>query len=587
MESSIKFSPLQLLSILFSYLIYYVQTYQVLISDTDDVRQVCSGMWQKIAKSRDPYIEILFGPASSGQLALVVYEWEDGKWLGIDESNRQAENNWDTNRTYVCTLDAISKSLCSHDKLGEFIISTLPSNVKRESLSIWTQSIKLQPKPRLDDTTGKPGEMAVGPFRYNVTKTGYYCVGAVPLTLGLPTMSNSSFSSYTGVVAFENVFKGNLPAGEYPKVAFYAFITLVYLFLGILWGINCHRHRAEILPVQHYISASIVFLVIELATVSGYYKYVNDFGDPTTTNALLVLTSILSAARNAMSFFMLLIVSLGYSIVKDSLGPVMLKVRLLAIAHFFFGVLYAIGLAVFPLEKAGMWIFLMVFPLAFTLTGFMMWIMGALSHTIENLEARKQTYKKQMFVKLYRILIGAAMVIVIFFFVSSVSFSNRLQQDFAPVTWRTRWFLLDGWLALLYMACFVSIAYLWRPTTRNKYLAMSEEIAQDEEAADEYENQRSDRARREFGDDEDGVKDWVSPEDGGDAVPLQLRRVGEETVVFDIGDDDDDEPIESGGRRGKKLDSTTPVSSHSRDPEESNNLLRRSNSAERPPEYSS
>ncbi|OAV91518.1 hypothetical protein PTTG_03861 [Puccinia triticina 1-1 BBBD Race 1] len=566
-------SSLPLLLLLLWSSISLSNAYQVLISDTDDLRQVCSGMWQKFAKSRDPYIEIIFGPASSGQLALVVYEWQDAKWLGINPSNKQAENSWQEDRVYVCTLDAIAQSLCTKAELGEFIISPLPSDVKRESLNIWTQRIKLEAKPNPASSSSDTGtQMGSGPYRYNVTKTGYYCVGAVPLTVGLPSTSNTTYSTYTGVVAFENVFKGNLPAGEYPKVAFYGFVAVIYVFVGILWGYNCHRHRTEILPVQHYISGSIVFLIVELTTVFGYYKYLNDFGNPSMTRALLVLVSILSAARNALSFFMLLIVSLGYSIVKDSLGSVMLRVRLLAIAHFIFGVVYAIGMAVFPFETAGLWIFFMVFPLAFTLTGFMMWIMAALAHTIQDLEARKQTFKTQMFVRLHRILIGAAIVIVIFFFVSSVSFSNRLQQDFAPDTWRTRWFLLDGWLSLLYMVCFVSIAYLWRPTERNRYLAMSDELAQDEEAADEYDDQATARDGA-LGEEDDGGKEWVPQGDGRDAVPLQLRRVGEETVVFDIGEDDDD-----GEDLHKSKDQFNGNDNEHRP-------LRRSTSTERPPDY--
>ncbi|KAI9608843.1 hypothetical protein H4Q26_005032 [Puccinia striiformis f. sp. tritici PST-130] len=527
--------------------------YQVLISDTDDLRQV------------------IFGPASSGQLALVVYEWQDAKWLGINPTNKQAENAWQEDRVYVCTLDAISQSLCTKAELGEFIISPLPTEIKRESLNIWTQRIKLESQPT---TTNSGTQMGSGPYRYNVTKTGYYCVGAVPLTVGLPSTSNSTYSTYTGVVSFENVFKGNLPAGEYPKVAFYGFVAIIYVFVGLLWGYNCYQHRTEILPVQHYISGSIMFLVVELTTVFGYYKYLNDFGNPSMTRALLVLVSILSAARNALSFFMLLIVSLGYSIVKDSLGSVMLRVRLLAISHFIFGVVYAIGMAVFPFETAGLWIFFMVFPLAFSLTGFMMWIMAALAHTIQDLESRKQTFKTQMFVRLHRILIGAAIVIVIFFFVSSVSFSNRLEQDFAPDTWRTRWFLLDGWLSLLYMVCFVSIAYLWRPTERNRYLAMSDELAQDEEAADEYDNQAPERDGA-LGEDDDAGKEWVPQGDGRDAVPLQLRRVGEETVVFDLGEDDED----NDGEDLHKSKDRFNVNNDQHRP------LRRSNSTERPPDY--
>lgn len=38
-----------------------------------------------------------------------------------------------------------------------------------------------------------------------------------------------------------------------------------------------------------------------------------------------------------MSFFMLLVVALGLSVVRESLGKAMLKCQALAIAHFLFG----------------------------------------------------------------------------------------------------------------------------------------------------------------------------------------------------------------------------------------------------------
>jgi Lung seven transmembrane receptor len=49
------------------------------------------------------------------------------------------------------------------------------------------------------------------------------------------------------------------------------------------------------------------------------------------------LVAILDAGRNAMSFFMLLVVSLGLSVVRESLGRTMMKCQALAGAHFMFG----------------------------------------------------------------------------------------------------------------------------------------------------------------------------------------------------------------------------------------------------------
>lgn len=78
--------------------------------------------------------------------------------------------------------------------------------------------------------------------------------------------------------------------------------------------------------------------------------------------------------------------------------------------------------------------------------------MWSLNTTIQDLETRKQSFKKQMFTRLYRILVAAVIVILTFFVITSMSFSNRLDEDYAAETWKSRWWLLDGWLGLLYLA---------------------------------------------------------------------------------------------------------------------------------------
>lgn len=53
--------------------------------------------------------------------------------------------------------------------------------------------------------------------------------------------------------------------------------------------------------------------------------------------AFLFVISILNAARNSLSLFLLLIVSMGLSVVTQSLGAVMTRVRILTGLHFVFG----------------------------------------------------------------------------------------------------------------------------------------------------------------------------------------------------------------------------------------------------------
>ena len=69
-----------------------------------------------------------------------------------------------------------------------------------------------------------------------------------------------------------------------------------------------------------------------------------------------------------------------------------------------------------------------VMPMAFTLSGFLLWIMHGLTATIKELQQRKQSYRLRMFKRLQRILVGAVAVIGAFFVVSSMSFSDRLSE---------------------------------------------------------------------------------------------------------------------------------------------------------------
>lgn len=65
------------------------------------------------------------------------------------------------------------------------------------------------------------------------------------------------------------------------------------------------------------------------------------------------MVGVLNAARNSFSFFLLLIVCMGYGVVKPTLGRTMIYVRWLAIAHFVFGLVYAITSLLITPDSAG------------------------------------------------------------------------------------------------------------------------------------------------------------------------------------------------------------------------------------------
>jgi len=60
---------------------------------------------------------------------------------------------------------------------------------------------------------------------------------------------------------------------------------------------------------------------IEMVFIWFYYDYINSHGHNAASRVLLFIGAIMNAARGALSFFMLLIVCMGYSIVKYSPLP--------------------------------------------------------------------------------------------------------------------------------------------------------------------------------------------------------------------------------------------------------------------------
>jgi len=121
--------------------------------------------------------------------------------------------------------------------------------------------------------------------------------------------------------------------------------------------------------VQNYITAIIIFLIVEMLMTWGFYgeqivclrlksmlifiDYLNRSGSNIGSKALMFIVAILNAGRNSFSFFLLLIVCMGYGVVKPSLGKTMIYVRWLAAGHFVFGLIYSVASLTITPETAG------------------------------------------------------------------------------------------------------------------------------------------------------------------------------------------------------------------------------------------
>ncbi|KAL1936295.1 hypothetical protein VTP01DRAFT_429 [Rhizomucor pusillus] len=461
------------------------------MTSDDYFSTACSGIWGKnaIPGGFQPFIKVTLEKSSQGPLALLVYEWQDFDKIGkYNELTGEVQ--------YVCDENAISQHLCDTSQYGGFIV---PHNETDKS-SIFTQTYNLN--------SSESAEPAI--TLYKVENTGYYCVAMLPATL------DQDITTYFDAwIEWRHPY-GNLPAADYPKLLFYGASFVVYLSVGAFWAIQTFRYWHDILPVQHFLSGAIFFLTVEMAINWGFWEAYNQVGSP--SYGLLALVALLNAGRNSISFFMLLIVCMGYSVVKPSLGSAMKRCIFLACTHFFFGVIYSLGVMLLSPETAGFLVLLVIFPLALTMSAFYIWIFNSLQITLDTLELRKQHVKATMYRRLHRLLIFSVIMVVVIFILNMFAFSGRNEVDWAAKSWKWRWVMLDGLLNALYFIVFLVIVILWRPTSNNQRYGL-EQISQDEEEAFDLENR-------------------LRQAEGRSSRGVDSRRLEDDTAIFELGEDD-------------------------------------------------
>ncbi|KAG0036092.1 hypothetical protein BGZ82_004702 [Podila clonocystis] len=476
------------------------QAFEVSIDNGEQNNKlVCGGMFASSKGTDDSDIRVVMNKSSQGNAVVVVFDWSDKGLIG-------KRNNETGDTLYICDTEALKAQVCNEADKGKAIIDTsIASSVQSKVLDFTVEE--------------EQGDQF---FFYPIHKTGFYCVKAWPV------MVNNKETIYEGHVRFNN-HHGALAGSDYPKLPFYGALSLTYAVIGIAWMVLCAKHWREILTVQHFISGVIFFLMVEMAFNWGFWENYNESGEPSM--ALLVLVSILNSGRNSLSLFMLLIVSMGYGVVKPTLGATMRKVIMLSLAHFLFGIIYSAG-TMSPVDDVSAMIVLMVVvPLSLTMVSFYIWTLQSLTSTIATLNLRRQTEKVRMYTRLWRLLVFSLIVLCAFFVINTLAFMSMDDVDWPANHWRIRWFLLDGWLNILYLIVFTAIVILWRPTENNKRYGIDQLETEDYDEHDEHADHNNARAAESMG--LTGMK--LRPQ------RRDYEMEDDEVAMFDIGEEDDDE----------------------------------------------
>lgn len=164
----------------------------------------------------DPFISIVFPKAELAEdqdpiVSVVIFEWKDQSLLGAHDDPTKYNK-------LICDNDAVTKSYCNEADLGEFILT--PNATEKSGALILTQAVHLK---------------SSSPIRYDIKKTGYYCV----LSDGYNT------DDYAGIIEFREAY-GELPATQIPKLPFYGGITILYAVVVVFWGFLYYQHRYDI-----------------------------------------------------------------------------------------------------------------------------------------------------------------------------------------------------------------------------------------------------------------------------------------------------------------------------------------------------
>ncbi|XP_019953010.1 transmembrane protein 87A isoform X2 [Paralichthys olivaceus] len=270
---------------------------------------------------------------------------------------------------------------------------------------------------------------------------------------------------------------GYISITEWPLMIFYMVMCIVYILYALLWFAWAACYWKDMLRIQFWIAGVIFLGMVEMAVFCAEYENTNASGS--ASSGLLIFAELVSALKRTLARLLVIIVSLGYGIVKPRLGTVMHRVVGLGVLYFAFasieGVLRitggrdngpslitAIGLAVF--DSCAIW-----------------FIFVSLAQTIKTLKLRRNPVK----LSLYRHFTNT----LIFAVIASIIFMGWTTKKFRLADCQSDWIELwveDAFWRFLFSIILLVILFLWRPSANNQRYAFMPLIDDSDDEIEEF-----------------------------------------------------------------------------------------------------
>jgi len=318
------------------------------------------------------------------------------------------------------------------------------------------------------------GEVVGNPPVYTLEKEGIYL-------LVVRVASTNPLQRITASVHVEiKGDSGYLSVTDYPMLPFYASMCAVYVIMGLFWLIICGIYWRDILRVQFWIGAVIFLGMLEKAIFTSEYQNIHSTGE--ATQGLIITAELISALKRTLARMLVVIVSLGFGIVKPRLGPTLNRVVGTGGLYFVLASTESILRVVHPKNDFSNKVILAAVPLSVLDASICWWVFASLIQTTRTLRLRRNLVKLRLYKHFTNTLIFNVLASVVFM-LWSIKYHrvvNCLKE------WRDLW-VDDAFWHLLFSILLCVIMILWRPSNNNQRYAFTPLLDQDEDYSSEEE----------------------------------------------------------------------------------------------------
>lgn len=195
--------------------------------------------------------------------------------------------------------------------------------------------------------------------------------------------SNSAFRANVSIEMQSHY--GYLSAAAWPLLPFYGAMCLIYVMFGVGWLMVSFRQWRDLLRIQFWIGGVILLGMLEKAVFYAEYQSINSRG--TSVKGAVLFAEIVSSAKRTLARMLVIIVSIGFGIVKPRLGAMLHRVVISGVLYFVLASVESYKRILGTNEKNDL--LMASVPLALLDSAFCWWIFSNLVQTMRTLRLRR------------------------------------------------------------------------------------------------------------------------------------------------------------------------------------------------------